>query len=346
MASSHVKPELFREHWSDRLIRWIDTGPLPQWAFYSLLFLSGGLIMHLVSWFQNVNEWLEVQPSYFLAGYWITAYLFANHFLIISAKTAMLDIRDSLDLSEDSFQLRLFQFTHLPRVIGNVGFLLGILIGTGFSLYMATILPQRFEIPTPYIVAIGPIGYGFFIMALLRAFHQLKIVVSLFESIESIDLYDLHSVYTLALFPVRVVVVIILTLWVNPIFIVFPTFFADSVIQFIWALLTLSSSAIAIIPLQGVIHRLKTEKNALLKENAEQLTSAREELYRRLRSDELENVEELEKGINALFSFRNSIEGISTLPWKAETLRWLVTVLLLPLGLLILQFLLQQYFGL
>jgi hypothetical protein len=345
MASSHTKPELFREHWSDRLIRWIDTGPLPQWAFYGLLFISGGLIMNLASWFQSVNPWLAIQPHYFLAGYWITAYLLANHFLINSAKTALFDIRDSLDLSEDSFQQRLFQFTHLPRVVGNIGFVLGILIGIGITLYMAT-LTQRFAIPTPYIIATGLIGFGFFVLALMRAYHQLKIVVSLFESIESIDLYDLQSVYALALFPVRVVVVIILTLWVNPAFILFPTFFADPVIRFLWALLTISSSAIAILPLQGVIHRLKTEKNALLKENAQQLTSAREELYRRLRSDELENVEELEKGINALFAFRSSIEGISTLPWKAETLRWLVTVLLLPLGLLIIQFLLQQYFGL
>jgi hypothetical protein len=56
-------------------------------------------------------------------------------------------------------------------------------------------------------------------------------------------------------------------------------------------------------------------------------------------------MEELEKGINALFAYRNSIEAIPTLPWKPETIRWLVTVLFLPLILSVIQFLLQRFFS-
>ena len=75
-----------------------------------------------------------------------------------------------------------------------------------------------------------------------------------------------------------------------------------------------AGSTIVILPLNGISQRLKHEKDIMLKANSQQLTSAREELYHRLLNRELGGLDELEKGINALFAFRSSIEGISTLP--------------------------------
>jgi hypothetical protein len=39
------------------------------------------------------------------------------------------------------------------------------------------------------------------------------------------------------------------------------------------------------------------------------------------------------------------IEGIPIWPWEPETMRWLLTALVLPIGFMILQLILQRAFG-
>jgi hypothetical protein len=344
MSTPHLKSAPFHRHWSDSLIQWIRSLPVPNWLFYSLLFLTSGLIFSVISWLNGNSEWGEMQPIYFVSGFWLTEYLAANHFLIASAGTALREFRMSYKFPDEVYQRHQFDFTHIPRWPGNLWSLVGALIGATVALYTLTYLATEFNLPTSGGILASGLGFLFFFLAIYRIYHQMRIVVDLFASIESIELYDLGSIYALALFPVRIVFLIFLTLWANPFFVLFPGSLADPWVRLLFAFLSLSA-AIVIVPLRGVSGRLKDEKEALLRENGRQLTSTREELYERLSAHETSHMEELEKGINALFAYRNSIEAIPTLPWKPETIRWLVTVLFLPLILLIIQFLLQRVFG-
>jgi hypothetical protein len=218
------------------------------------------------------------------------------------------------------------------------------LIGGGVGLYAITYISSPYELPVSGMVIFGCFGSPFFALALYRIYHQMKIVVGLFASIESIDLYDLGSIYALALFPVRVAILILLTFWINPFFILFPGTLADPVLRLVYAILSLSA-VIVIIPIRSVSGRIRDEKETQLRENGRELTFAREELYHQLHKEGSREIEDLEKGIQALFEFRKSIESISTLPWKPETIRWLVTVFLLPTLLMIIQLLLQRFYG-
>ncbi len=170
----------------------------------------------------------------------------------------------------------------------------------------------------------------------------MKIIVTLFESLESINLYDLNSVYSLALFPAKIVVILLLTFWVNPVIIMFPDWLKDPWMQALWFAITLIASIIVIAPLRGISTKLRAEKEVLLKENAELLRAVREDLSRVVINGDHHHAAALEKEIAALFAFRESIESISNMPWKPETIRWLTTALLLPLGLWIIQFFLQR----
>jgi hypothetical protein len=344
MSTEQLKSSPFRGHWCDSLITWIRSLPIPSWLFYLLLFLTSGLIFSVISWLNGNSEWGEVQPIYFVSGFWLTGYLGANHFLIASAGTALREFRMSYNFSEEVYQRRQYVFTHIPRWPGNMWSLGGILIGAGVVLYAFNYLSPQFDLPISGGVLVSSVGFLFYFLALYRIYHQMRIVVGLFASIEKIDLYDLGSIYALALFPVRIIFLIILTVWANPFFILFPGSLADPWVRSLFAFLSLFT-AVVVIPLRGVSGRLKDEKEALLRENGYQLTSTREELYQRLGAHETSHMEELEKGISALFAYRNSIEAIPTLPWKPETIRWLVTVLFLPLVLSMIQFLLQRFFS-
>jgi hypothetical protein len=66
------------------------------------------------------------------------------------------------------------------------------------------------------------------------------------------------------------------------------------------------------------------------------------EIHQHIDAGEIEEVEKLTKVISVLESQRDTLKGISTWPWQPETLQFLMTALLLPLLLWIVQFVLQQ----
>jgi hypothetical protein len=69
------------------------------------------------------------------------------------------------------------------------------------------------------------------------------------------------------------------------------------------------------------------------------------QIHERIDAGELEEVEELTKVISVLESERETLESISTWPWQPETLRALVTALLLPLLLWVIQYFFQLFVG-
>jgi hypothetical protein len=68
-------------------------------------------------------------------------------------------------------------------------------------------------------------------------------------------------------------------------------------------------------------------------------------LHQRLNDGNPEEMDEVNKAIASLEIEQRVISGISTWPWQPETVRWLVTALVLPLVLWIIQYALQLIFN-
>jgi hypothetical protein len=62
--------------------------------------------------------------------------------------------------------------------------------------------------------------------------------------------------------------------------------------------------------------RREGEKDALPKENADRLEAAKKDLSDRILKGDHDQADALQKGIRALFAFRERIESNSTVPWK------------------------------
>ncbi len=69
------------------------------------------------------------------------------------------------------------------------------------------------------------------------------------------------------------------------------------------------------------------------------------ELHERIDNREFEEIDELMKVISVLETERDTLKRISTWPWQPETLQFLMTALLLPLLLWIIQYVLQLLLG-
>jgi hypothetical protein len=98
-------------------------------------------------------------------------------------------------------------------------------------------------------------------------------------------------------------------------------------------------------PLLGLHRLLVEEKERLLDEAALRFEAAIVELHQRMDSGKLEGMTDMNMAIASLELEQNALNRIPTWPWQPETVRWLVTALVLPLGLWIIQFVLQRLLG-
>ncbi len=94
------------------------------------------------------------------------------------------------------------------------------------------------------------------------------------------------------------------------------------------------------------VHRLQvSEKDRLLDEANQRLEATILELHRRVDEGELEKMSDLRMTMAGLEMELNTLARIPTWPWEPETVQWLATALVIPLGLWILQFVMQRMLG-
>jgi len=95
--------------------------------------------------------------------------------------------------------------------------------------------------------------------------------------------------------------------------------------------LSLFAIAAFILPLMGVHRILEEQKKRLLDENALQLEATAAELHRSLAAGQLQEMDKLKAGLDGLTVELNTLERLSSWPWRPETLRLVSSAVLLPI---------------
>jgi hypothetical protein len=102
-------------------------------------------------------------------------------------------------------------------------------------------------------------------------------------------------------------------------------------------------AAIAFIWPQWGVHRLlKAEKDHYLDEARQDYEKVLREIHRRVEEGEMESVADLSGTLSTIDAEIKSISKIRDWPWDPETVRWLITALVLPIGFMLLQMILQR----
>ena len=98
-----------------------------------------------------------------------------------------------------------------------------------------------------------------------------------------------------------------------------------------------------LIPLWATHIRIIQEKDRQLARNGEQLSVAVDKLGQMNESGQLEDVDLVDTSIGALIRVRESIKQTSTWPWEASTLRGLLSAVMLPIFLFVVQQILTRF---
>lgn len=333
--------------WIDLLADWLDGRRYSYWVYY---FGFGAVVLVVLLtalWIEGatISGSVGLAQAY-MAG--VMAYMLALiHSLDKRAGMALEIMRPSLTSTDGEFPTLKYQLTTLPAVptlLASLG--LPVIIFLAEAVGEPYVLEELGEFPVSaamlrVVYFVGWLVLGAF---LYHTLHQLRAFNLVYTKYTQVDLFRVRPLYAFsnlaALTAGSLAMISYGWLLVNPwIDKTDPQVLIPMIVLLLFALV------VFVWPQIG-IHRLQaSEKERLLDEATQRLETTISELHQQIDDQELENIADLNIAMTTLQTETNILRKTPTWPWEPEVVRLLITALALPLGLWLVQLILQQFLG-
>jgi hypothetical protein len=342
------QPRPYPPSWVDHLNGWVDGCKCSSLYFYVGLGLVLVAVQLAVLWIEGAFSLGTIFPAQLFIPAMISLFLAAIYYLDTWAEAALKTLRPALTASEVQRERLLYQLTTLPAiptllssivVVGAI-FLLGQSTGETESSIEALAASPTAQVALTVMYWIGWWVLGAF---LYHTIHQLRAINRAFTRHTRVHLFATSPLYAFS--GVTAFTAAILAIAAYGWTALNPDNLADPVAIVVVFLITALAFVVFAWPLLGTRRLLAREKAQWLDQVSLRVEAVFAEIHLRIDSGDHKEVEELTKTIAVLESQRDTLKGISTWPWQPETLRTLVTALLLPLLLWIIQYILQFVLG-
>ena len=260
------------------------------------------------------------------------------------ASTALTTLLPALKASEEEYNRLHYQVTTLPARPTLLASLATVIIITLMTVTLGA--PSHYEavaaaspIWAAHLFLICMIGWWFYGALLYHTIHQLRVINHIYTKHVSINLFRMSPLY--AFCGLTAFTAVSLTVPPYGWLAINPETLYDPISIGISLLITVLALATFVWPVLGIHRLLVEEKGRLLDEGSLRLEAAIVELHQRVDSGKLEGMMDLNMTIAGLEMEHAALSRIPTWPWQPETVRLLVTALVLPLGLWIVEIVLQ-----
>ncbi len=343
------QPQPYAPSWVNHFTAWVDRLPVPSWSFYLVVVLVLSLLLVIVPWVEGAFPVGTVFPVQLFMPVMITLLLAMLHYLDNRASSALMTLRPALKASKEEASRLHYELTTLPArptLLASLAtviliLLLGVIGGRESSIEVFVPWPVSGNL-VYFVYLIGFWNFGAFAY---HTIHQLGVINRIYTRYTHIDLFRLRPLYAFSSITALTAVMLALAAYgwnaLN------PEGLQDLNLVTIGILFLITALALAafVWPLLGIHRLLAEEKGRLLDECALRLEAAIAELHERMDSGELEGIDRLNLAMSSLEIEQQALDRIPTWPWQPETPRLLVTALALPLGLWLLQYVLQLLLG-
>jgi hypothetical protein len=338
--------EEYPPSWVDRFTGWVDRRPGPNWTYYAGLGLALLLVQIIIVWLEGVRPMGIFLPHYGFLAAMISYFMALFPYLDNRADSALTTLRPTLKASEEEYSQLRYQLTTLPARPTLLASLAGVIA--------INLITALFGAPTSFVAlaAISPmsaallyftymVAWWVFGALLYHTVRTMRLINRIYTTHVRINLFGMSPLYAFS--SVTALTAVSLTfstyawLAINLLF--------DPMSIGIAVVITVLGLATFAWPLLGIHRLLVKEKERLLEEGSRRLEATIADLHQRVDSGELEGMMDLNMTIAGLEMEQNALNRIPTWPWQPETVRLLVTALLLPLGLWVVQIVLQAIMG-
>jgi hypothetical protein len=333
--------------WLDRLTDWVESLSVPAWLIYGIVALLLPTLYSILKWFEGTYPLGAVEP-FLLFNTGVNAYIVAMmHYLDKSAASALAKFRPALIAEPAKEQELAYRLTTLPArpTLWVTAF------GIAYSIVNSWFIVQRLSVlHMPIFVAassawfeasIAIISNLALVLLVYHTIHQLSMIRLIHANYTRIDLFNLPPLYAFSRLTAQTAIgwiaLIYLFILFQPNIGAFPIAITTSIILGVLALATF------IWPLLGIHQLLNEEKSRAKVEVAQRLKNSFAELHRRIDMDQIDQVATYVGAMGGLKQEMEMLDKIPTWPWQFETLRNVLTAILLPVLLWFINRLLEHF---
>ena len=335
---------VYTPSWIDRFTAWVERLPGASWSYYLGIAIVFLLIQSIISWVEGANPIGTLNPvQVFISGV-IAFFLWLFYYLDERAGAAVEILRPALTISEDKYQELLFRLTSLPNWPTILASLVMLAIALVFELINGTYYPEALiEFPVSAILfrILYLLTWCLFGAFMYHTIHQLRLINYIYTTYTRVNLFRMKALYAFS--NLSAITAGSLAIIISGFIIVNPNLDINDPAILIWIFVFLITALVTFIWPQLGMHRLQdAEQERCLDEAYLRLQATISELHQQLDNGELERMEELNFAIASLEIEINTLKKIRTWPWEPETLQILITALAFPLGLWIIQFIVER----
>lgn len=346
-AQLKYKTQLYAPSWIDRFTAWVERLPGPCWLYYLGIGLVLLVSLSIALWVEGAFPTGTILPVHlFLTG--VFAFFLAMFYYLDEwAGSALATLRPDLTVDKNEYSALQFQFTTLPALPTLLASLIMLTLA-----FLTEAIGEPYHIEALYkfpistnLLRIMYFGCWWLFGAFFyHTVHQLRLINHVYTQHTDINLFRMMPFYAfsnLSAFTAGSLAMIIYGF-----LIVTPTWDRSDPLILFWIFVFLISALVTFVWPQLGMHRLQVaEQDRLVDEAYLRLEVIIAELHRQLDNGELEEMEAMNYAIASLEIELNTLKRIRTWPWEPETLQLLITALALPLGLWIIQLILERILG-
>jgi hypothetical protein len=335
----------YRPNFIHSFYDWLDRLPIPGWLFLVLLIPIIGLAQHAVGWTRGLLTPGQFNWALGYAGSNLTGILLPFTYVIKGAPRALDQFRPLLAVTEEEYARLKYQFVTIPSGLGTLFFLIGAAMGaiSGFSA-MAVAPAVDYAFPQMRL-GIWIITSGVFFLFGYQVIRQLRQIGAFYAMPERLDLFNPSPLYGFSRYTATIGMILIVVIVLGAL--LDPTAYETPVVLFsVFASIVPLVLVVFYLPLSGAHRRLASEKEHLLQEVKGRIETILDRIdaaaFKRQDYGEI-------AGMRTVFSTmrekKETVEGLSTWPWRPGTFTGLLSAIFLPVVLILIREIISGLFG-
>lgn len=344
--SSQSSATPYPPSWLNRFLNWVARLPGPSWLYALIVWLSVFGITTLIAWNGGEYPTGTFDIFHFIFTGSLVAAPLLMRYLNKAAARAMENSRSVLDVSAEQFSTLCYEFTTLPaRATFFWSLLPALTIVLNLFYSSANGLEGLRVSSSPLLVGwaiIFAILWSIFVGPMIyQVLRYIRLVNRIYKFYTRVDLYNLSPLYGFSALMLRASIALILITAV--IYASAPQLLDDtlSVANAIFSVLF--AGAVFILPLLGMHNRLVDEKERVLGETAQRIQVTIAALHQTVDTTQWKQATDFREALAALEIEQRLLEKIPTWPWQPETIRIIITALILPIAIFLIQFVIQKF---
>jgi hypothetical protein len=336
----------YRPSWIDLLTNWVARRPGPPWLYYLGCSIFLLFVQFLILWMEGVPLSGSILSPLVYISAMIAILPALIHYLDDWAQATLEMMQPVLGADQETLGQLNYRLTTMPAL---PTLLAGIVV-LGLIVFIEVISePYQLETLAPYPVStiiqrsLYLISWFIFGTFLVHTIQQLRAINHIYTRHVRIDILRASPLYAFS--NLAALTAGALAAFCYGWFLVNPWLdLRNPLIVIPLVLLMFLALLVFILPQIGIHRLLVREKEHLQNEYAIRFESGIKQLHKMIDEENFEGISDLNTAMGLLQTERDALDKIPTWPWDPEVVRLLITALALPLGLWIIQLVLQRTF--